>query len=581
MRLLFSFARAYPLQSAIMLLALLLAGVAEGIGLSALLPLISIGIGSQGGGVPGAPESHSGVERMVTEVFSAVGLTPTVGVLLAVFVLAIMLKSGLVLLAKRQVGYTVAGVATNLRLSLLRSLLAAKWEYYVHQPVGALANSMATEAKRSANAYLRGASMTAFAIQSLVYTIVALLVSWKVTLVSLAVSLIMVLTLKRFVRKARLAGDRQTKLLKSLISLMTDTLISVKPLKAMARENLAESVLQKKTKSLNRVLQKQVLNKETLLALQEPLLTCFLAIGLYLVLIHWRISLSKVLVLVFLIARIVKQVNKIQQDYQEMAISASAYWSMQRKIEEANGEREVTQGKLLPSLNRTIRLDRVSFSYEDDWVLRNASLTLPAGLFTALVGSSGSGKTTAADLIIGLLRPQQGEVWIDDLPFKEVEVRQWRRMIGYVPQETILLHDSVFNNVSVGDPKIGEKEVERALRAAGAWEFVMAMPEGIYSTVGERGTALSGGQRQRIVIARALVNNPSLLILDEPTSALDRQSEAAICETLQQLRGELTILAISHRSTLMDAADRSYSLQNGTAVLVADSSEASLASRGS
>jgi ATP-binding cassette subfamily C protein len=148
-------------------------------------------------------------------------------------------------------------------------------------------------------------------------------------------------------------------------------------------------------------------------------------------------------------------------------------------------------------------------------------------------------------------------------------------MIGYVPQETVLLHDTVLFNVTLGDPELNEEDAEYALRAAGAWQFVTAMPRGMYSTVGERGGGLSGGERQRIAIARALVRKPKLLILDEPTSAMDRNSEAAICETLQQLSGDYTILAISHQPALLTAADRAYRLQDGVAVLVEDHSTAS------
>ncbi len=570
MRLLISLSRAYPLQSAIMLMALLLAGVAEGVGLSALLPLISVAMGSQPGAEPGASVSHSGVERVVTEYLSALGLTPTLGVLLVVIVVAIVMKSGLVLLAKKQVGYTVAGVATDLRLSLIRALLVARWEYFLRQPIGVLANSMATEAVRTSSAYLHGALMSALVVEALVYTGVALAISWKATLVSLAVGLIMAYMLKRLVGKARRAGVRQTDLLKSLITHLTDTLISIKPLKAMARESRADTLLAKNTNRLNRALQKQVLSKEVLKAVQEPLFVAFLAIGLYVVSVYLRFPLATVMVLVFLLSRIVKRVNKVQEEYQEMVILESAYWSLKDTIREAERAREPTLGSEVPSLDHAIRLDRVSFTYEEEWVLRDASLSFPSGLLTAIVGPSGVGKTTIADLVTGLIRPQQGEVWVDDLPLRQVDVTSWRKMIGYVPQDTLLLHDSVLINVTLGDPDLSSADAERALRAAGAWEFVAEMPEGIYSTVGERGSMLSGGQRQRIAIARALVHKPKLLILDEPTSALDPESELAICETLQQLTGRYTILAISHRATLMSAADRAYQLQDCKAFLVQD-----------
>jgi len=139
-----------------------------------------------------------------------------------------------------------------------------------------------------------------------------------------------------------------------------------------------------------------------------------------------------------------------------------------------------------------------------------------------------------------------------------------------VPQETVLLHDSIFNNVSLGDPEVSEADVVSALQAAEAWAFTEKLPEGVHSNVGERGGRLSGGQRQRIMIARALVHRPSLLILDEATTALDPQSEAAICKTLQKLRGSQTILAISHQPAMLDAADRAYRLQDGHALLEKD-----------
>ena len=192
-------------------------------------------------------------------------------------------------------------------------------------------------------------------------------------------------------------------------------------------------------------------------------------------------------------------------------------------------------------------------------------MTLPAGAFIAVVGSSGAGKTTVADLIIGLLRPQRGDVWIDDLPLGDIDATAWRRMIGYVPQETFLFHDTVMANVTLGEPGISRADVETALRRAEAWEFVAALPDGVDTVVGERGARLSGGQRQRIAIARALVRNPALLILDEATTALDPETEAGIVATVKRLTGRLTVLSISHQPAMQSAADFVYQLDTGTA----------------
>ena len=573
MKLIITFARSYPLRSTITLIALLFAGMAEGFGISALLPLLNIVMGTQSGDGAavgeGTPEIVNSFEQMVRSTLGALGLSPTIAVLLIFFVGCIMFKCVLVLFANRQVGYTVAHIATDLRLKLLRALFVTRWEYFIRQPVGLLTNAVATEASRSANAFLYGTRMATIAVHTIVYAVLAIMVSWQATLAAVTAGFLIIYLLRRVVQKARRAGERQTKLLQSLLASMTDSLQSIKPLKAMAREDSADAVLKTITRRLNRALQKQVFSKETLKALQEPLFTAFLAFGLYVALVLWKLPLASVMITMYLVGRVMRQMQKIQNEYQDMAICDSAYWSLQDKIREAEKRREETLGKQPPpDLRQFILLDQVSFAYDQRWILKNASLTFPAGAITAIVGPSGAGKTTVADLVIGLLRPQKGEVWIDDLPLAQVDLRRWRRMIGYVPQETLLLHDTVFINVTLGDRDIRPADVEKALRASGAWEFVSALPKGVDDVVGERGHKLSGGQRQRIAIARALVHKPKLLILDEATTALDPENEAAICTTLRKLRGEITILAISHQPAVLEVADQAYRLEDAALVTV-------------
>jgi ATP-binding cassette subfamily C protein len=555
-----------------MLLALAMAGIAEGIGLSALLPLLGTAISgqTQSGQLPTADalSGQTGIEQTITDAIRYLGIEPSAAVFLLVIISGIVLKSGLVLLAKKQVGYTVAQMATDLRLDMLRALLDARWEYYLRQPIGSLANAVATEAMRASNAYLCAAIMASYMIQAIVFLCVAILISWKATLAALAAVIVILTILGRFIRKARRAGVKQTKLLQSLLAQLTDSLQSIKSLKAMAREELADSVLQNDTHFLNKALRKQVFNKEALRAMQEPMITVFLALGFYAAMVFMKLPLSTVTVLVFLLARLMTQLGKVQSQYQKMLISESAYWSLQKKIKEARQEHETALGSQTPPFSHAIHMDDVSFSYGERIVLQNASFLFPAGSFTAIIGPSGVGKTTVVDLMTGLLLPQEGKVWIDDLPLEEIDLKAWRRMIGYVPQDTLLLHDSVFANITLGDPQLDEEDVKQALRAAGAWEFVEDMPQGMGSSVGERGGVLSGGQRQRIAIARALVHRPKLLIMDEATSALDPESEMAIGQTLQKLHGKLTIVAISHQPTLIKAADRAYRLQDSSAILV-------------
>ena len=563
-----------------MLLALFIAGLLEGVGLSMLLPLIGIAIGNPTGAGP-LPATKNGaadstLEQMVTDGFAALGITPTLGLLLIILIAITTLKNGLILLANKQIGYTVAHVATDLRIELLKALSVSRWQYFINQPLGTLSNSVATESSRTSKAFKSGILMTAEFFQVLVYCFIAFFVSWKATLIALAAGFTILVASTGFLKKSRSAGKRQTKLRKSMMRLLADTLQSIKPLRAMARENTYDQLLKKKTIRLNKALQKHVLNREFRAAFQKILKMLFLAGAIYVLLTYWQMSLSSVMVLMYLIARLLKRLNNVQANYQGMIVNESAYWSLQKTLQKVKSEREEIGGDHKPALNQAIQLKNVTFAYDDQPVLQNVSLKFPKGQIITIVGPSGSGKTTLVDLVIGLLRPQQGDVLIDDVSLAEVNLKSWRRMIGYIPQETILLHDTVLNNITLGDPDLSEADAQEALRAAGAWEFVNSMPQAIQSMVGERGGKLSGGQRQRISIARALVHKPKLLILDEATSGLDPESEAAVCDTLQRLRGKLTILAISHQSALVKIADKSYCIRDGKILQAEITSETDL-----
>jgi ATP-binding cassette subfamily C protein len=203
-------------------------------------------------------------------------------------------------------------------------------------------------------------------------------------------------------------------------------------------------------------------------------------------------------------------------------------------------------------------------------VLHAVSLIVPTGQVTVLTGPSGAGKTTIADLILGLYQPDQGRVLVDDVPLREIDLASWRSLVGYVPQELVLFHDSIFANVALGERRIGEAEVQHALEVAGAWDFVRRLPDGLMTHVGESGAKLSGGERQRIALARALVAKPRLLILDEVTSALDPDTEWQICRGIRELSGEMAVLAITHRPAFLDIADVIYRVEGGMAVKAVD-----------
>jgi ATP-binding cassette subfamily C protein len=564
MRIVFIIFRQYPWQTVVMLSALMLSGIAEGVGISAMLPLLALVIGGIKGTSAAAAKQATPAEKIIRDIFDTIGLTPTLENLLLLILAAMLLKCVLVWVANKRVGYTVAQLTIKLRLQMLRAYMLARWEFFLSQPIGRLAAAMGTETNRTAKAYAAGVSIIVVVIHSLVYIGVALMVSWEATLIALAVGTFFWYPLNRFVKKAKRAGRRQVKLKKAMAAVFVDSMQSIKPLKAMAREDRAEAVLIAKAKKLRRALQKEVVSKQSLSAFQEAIKVTFMLTGVYVTIVIWGMTPTTVMVLVILLGRIMGKLSKIQKEYQQIGIFESGYWSMMETLEFAQKMHEPRLGDRKPELQQAIRLEGVAFAYSKNSVLNDASLTFPAGEISAIVGESGAGKTTIVDLVIGLLRPQEGEVWVDDLPLERIDLNQWRRMIGYVPQETLLLQDSIFMNVSLGDPNITKREAQEALQKAGIWEFVKARPKGIRSSVGQRGLMLSGGQRQRIAIARALVRKPKLLVLDEATTALDPDNEAAICQTLRKLRGEITILAISHQHAVLAVADRGFLVKDGT-----------------
>ncbi len=565
MRTLFTYIMVFPRRSAFVLIALLIAGVAEGLSLTALLPLLSIAVGES--------TDDSGIGKFMEEALRKLGIEPTLDMILMIIVGGMFTKGAILLLANRQVGYTVAYVATALRLNLIEALLASRWSYYLRQPVGALANSVATEAYRAANGFEHSVIVLALAIQVLVYAVVAVFISWQATLASLFIGLFLLVVLHRLVRATRRAGANQTQLLRHLLAYLSDVLSSVKSLKAMSRDNVADAILRDQTVQLEKATRHEVMSRAALMALQEPILVAITAAGLYLALVIWELSLPEVMVMVFLLTRILDLLNKTQRKYQQLAVQESAYWALRKAAEDATAAAERNSGTKEPSLRCGIVLQNIKFSYGEKNIFKQLNIDLPIKTFTAITGPSGVGKSTLIDLLCGLTEPNSGEILIDGAPLYDIDLRKWRHMIGYVSQDTVLLHDTIMNNILVGEPMLTAEDAERALRQAGAWDFVNILPDGMHTVVGERGGLLSGGQRQRIAIARALAHRPVFLIMDEPTSALDPESEKTICETLQQLSKQLTIIAVSHQPAVINAADRVFILSEGEAKALSHGAE--------
>ena len=216
-----------------------------------------------------------------------------------------------------------------------------------------------------------------------------------------------------------------------------------------------------------------------------------------------------------------------------------------------------------------LRVKKICWKYSEgtEYILNNLDLNIQKGQSIAFIGNSGAGKTTLADIILGLLKPQSGQVTLDGKDIFSIG-KEWGNIIGYVPQAVYLTDDSIRKNIAFGikEDDIDETRVWNALEQAQLKEFVESLDEQLDTKVGERGVRFSGGQRQRVAIARALYENPDILVLDEATAALDNETESAVMESIEALQGKITLIIIAHRLTTVRKCDKIYEITNGVAV---------------
>ena len=556
------FIKVYPLRSAAILAAFVAAGAAEMLGIGVLLPLLSMV--AHENGVVG--ESASVLERLIQGLLSFAGIAPDFVVLLALVVAAMVVKAAIVFVASTYVGYAAAQMADDMRVKLIRALMAARWHYYTGLSAGKMANIMATEAQRVGNCYtLIGKTLASF-IQVAVYLGAAFLVSGTISFIALGAGIVLATVLRGLVRMAGRAGDDFTDSMNTMMVRLTEALAGAKPLKAMGLGARYAGLMEGDTGLVLESMKKQTLAGQLLQGAQDPLAAVAGAGIMYFAFVVLSMPLHNLMLLGLLFLRLMTSVNLVQNYYQKAVLNESALWAMQEAITEAQNAREVEAGTQRAALAREIRFDHVTLAHDGRTVLEDFSDAIPARKITVIFGPSGAGKTTLVDSVLGLNRPVSGEIYIDGAALRDVDLQHWRGRVGYVPQETFLFHDSIFNNITLGDPGIQEAAVIEALKESSAWDFVQAQPQGLRTITGERGSRLSGGQRQRIALARALVRRPDLLILDEATSGLDRENELAILETLSGLAGKMTVVAISHNPAILEIADHKILLGSADSI---------------
>ncbi len=546
--------RIYPQRMVLMILAFVAASLLDVVAVMSLVPLVMLFR-------DGVSTDHA-LGRLVTDIYGAVGIEPTIlSVCLTVAGLVTM-RSLLQVTAMTQIGYAAAEIGAAMRMRLVHAVLAARWSHLLTLQGGRLQAITLGEVDKAAEAAVALCKLIANVIQLSVYLALALWVSWQMTLIAVVLGGGTVWILSGFVDRVRIASREVQNRLQDLSRQIQDALGGIKTIKAMGREQVATQLIDTEVAAIRMAARQQVAGREYRANLEEPILLLAL-LGGALVLLQVAGSLEAVVFLLVLFERTVRRIVALQYHYEAIVVAERAFESVLETTLAAEAERETRTPGAPAVFDKAIRFADVGFAYDDRTVLEGINFDIPARSLTVLTGPSGAGKSTVIDLLLSLQAPSSGEILVDGVPLSDIDRQAWRAQVGYVPQDGLMLHDTVERNVTVGDPTLSRQDVQLALEAAGAWAFVNALPDGMDSNIGERGARLSGGERQRLMLSRALVRRPRLLVLDEATNALDARTEAAICTTLQGLARETTIVAIAHTPALAQVADAVYQITDG------------------
>ncbi|MCA0014139.1 ABC transporter ATP-binding protein/permease [Mesorhizobium sp. B292B1B] len=463
----------------------------------------------------------------------------------------------------------------RLRMNLFESIGKARWGVFTRMRGSDLDHALTGDIDRVQGAAFSLLMLVQIAVLLAGYLVISMFISPVMTLFAVVIGILMFLALRPFRSRATAFGQVLTTNRQDQYRTVSEFLGGIKVAKSLNIEATYFAQLQATLERMKADNIAYVRNSSTGTALFQVASVIGLSLFIYVALVRFDLSLAEIVVLLLVFMRIAPRFMDMQTQAQQVLINLPAYAAMRSLQMRFDAEREpghagIEDARKL-SLDFGLNVRGVSFAYEDGaakTVVSDITFGLPAGKVTALIGPSGSGKSTIADMLLGLLEPTAGTILVDGVEIDAANRRGWRDQVAYVPQDVFLLHDTIAANLRLAAQQASDDELWAALRSAHAAEFVERLDLKLETVVGDRGVRLSGGERQRIALARALLRKPSLLILDEATSALDWQNQALIAQSIDGLRGSMTILTIAHRPSMIAFADWVVAMENGRVVEV-------------
>ncbi|MEN6465453.1 MAG: lipid A export permease/ATP-binding protein MsbA [Syntrophaceae bacterium] len=461
-------------------------------------------------------------------------------------------------------------IITDLRNALYYHIQTQPLSFFTKNPTGTLMSRITNDIN-----LIQGAvSEAVTSILKDTFTLIGLLFvvfyqDWKLAMVAMLVFPLTIYPISEFGKRMRRISSSTQVTLASLTSLLQETITGSRIVKAFGMEEHENRRFAKENERLFRLTMKSVVIR----AISSPMMEFLGGIGIAVIVFYGGYQVINqtstpgtffsFLAALLMLYEPVKRLTNVNNTIQQGLAGAERVLSILDTVPEIRDRDNAIE---LPTISRGISLDSVNFSYEDEPILKGINIEIKAGEMVAFVGMSGGGKTTLVNLIPRFYDIDSGCIRIDGHDIRDVTLKSLRGQIGIVTQQTILFNDTVKHNIAYGDINKGDEDIIKAAKAANAHEFIMKLPDGYDTFIGEQGVKLSGGERQRISIARALLKNAPILILDEATSSLDTEAELEVQEALDKLMKGRTTLVIAHRLSTIRNADRIIVIIDGRIV---------------
>lgn len=553
----FWYLKKFPIESIIFIFLLFVSSLIEGIGLLSIFPLLSIIFEN-------SDNSDTTIIIYFKILFNKFNVDFNILNISIFFILIMTLKAILRYFSLLIVGLKSSDITKDLRKELLGDILNLKWLYFTKYKSGEIVAVLTHAVEKSSSVGILISKFISLIFQLIIVFFAALFISAKITIIAITLGIIVFIIINIFIKKIREAGASQTSVMNLFTSRLIDSISTIKSIKSMSKEEKLMDFLSIQVNDLNYSNKKIVKNSVLIDTLPEPiiaiLISFLLVSGSFFNLYNSPEVLITILVLIL---RMLMSLNALQNNLKSIAVSQASLWFLKLVSERFKDNLEELSGNENYLFKEDIRFNNLSFSYNNKNIFVDVNILIQKGKITSIIGPSGIGKTTLIDLIIGLLKPNKGSILVDGKDLNNISKTNWRKKIGYVPQETVLFNDTIESNITLGN-SIDPTKIIKILKMVELGNLVKSNDD-LNNIVGERGYQISGGQRQRVSIARALIDDPDILILDEATSSLDPEAESKICDTLLNLvkiKKNLTIISISHQQQIKNISDFIYEIEN-------------------